>query len=105
MLCLLDKLDGPKERVGYILKNGEIVEVENICEDPENGFDVKGEDLLKWPPLAAATWHTHPGQTSNLSGADYAGFQYYPDLLHYIVGTDGVSCYRVVGSKVMRHEA
>ena len=67
--------EGP-ERVGFILKDDSIVEVENVCHDPVNGFEVSGEDLLRYEHEAVATWHTHPGEefTSNLTIADHSGF-------------------------------
>lgn len=93
--------DGP-ERVGFILKTGKIVEVKNVCHEAINGFEVSGEDLIKHQD-AVATWHTHPGQDSNLSTNDWYGFRNWPEWIHLIVGTDGVSAYRVEGGKVLEH--
>ena len=89
--------------MGFILKTGEIVEVENVCHDKENGFEVSGEDLMKYEDTAVATWHTHPGEdyTSNLTVADMTTYLSYPQLAHYIVGRDGVTCYVVQGGKVV----
>jgi proteasome lid subunit RPN8/RPN11 len=103
MLSLLDKFEGPKERVGFILKDDTIVEVDNICGDPENGFEVRAEDLIRYEDEMAATWHTHPGKNANPSMADIPGFTNWPHLLHYIVGTDGVRCFAVKGGKVVPH--
>lgn len=86
--------------MGFVLKTGEIVEVENVCEKPDEGFDVKGEDLLKYEGQIQASWHTHPGSDSNLSHGDYASFLDYPEWDHYIVGSDGVACYTVTENKV-----
>lgn len=91
--------DGP-ERVGFILADGQIVEVKNICQEAENGFEVSGQDLLKYQD-AIATWHTHPDMNSNLSSNDYYGFRNYPDWLHFIVGTDGVSAFKVEKGRVL----
>ena len=88
-------LEGKDERVGFVLKTGEIVEVENICPDKDNGFEVRGEDLMKYAVDAEASWHTHPGHTKCLSANDHYAFLNYPHLKHYIVGTDGVECYVV----------
>lgn len=88
-------LTGSKERVGFILANGELVEVENVCSEPEQGFEVSGADLVKYEHDAIATWHTHPGKDSNLSVNDYRGFKNWPKLTHYIVGIDGVSGYAI----------
>lgn len=98
---LLKLYEGPFERVGFILKTGEIVEVENICEDPTEGFDVKGADILKYTPVAAATWHTHPDVDSNLSANDWHTFLNWPELEHYIIGNDGVTKFVVVDGDVL----
>lgn len=89
--------DGP-ERVGFILRSGEIVEVKNVSNDPLNAFAVEPEELIRLEDEMVASWHTHPGVTSNLSGDDYAAFKSWPDLLHYIIGKGGVTCYSVTAS-------
>jgi proteasome lid subunit RPN8/RPN11 len=101
MDALKDYFFGEFERVGFILKSGEIVEVENICDDPRNGFEVKGEDLLKYADEAAATWHTHPNTSKVLSVNDYESFLGWPHLKHYIVGVDGIACYVVKDEEVI----
>lgn len=102
---LLSKLTGDTERVGFVLKNGEIVEVENVCPEPNEGFEVKGEDILNYAPQAAATWHTHPGMTSNLSMNDYETFLEWPMLDHFIIGTNGVTKYVVEDDEVLIADA
>ncbi len=98
---LLPLLKDGNERVGFVLKTGEIIEVDNVCHDPVNGFEVSGEDLIKFEDTAAATWHTHPGQGSNLTFGDHESFLNYPALAHYIVGTDGASLYEIKNGKVI----
>lgn len=98
---LKKKYDPHKERVGFVLKNGKIVEVDNVCEKPEEGFDVRGEDILKYTPQAKATWHTHPNADSNLSANDYETFMNWPELDHYIVGTDGVRRFYVEAGELL----
>lgn len=98
---LLQLYEGPHERVGFILKTGEIVEVENICDDPTGGFDVKGADIIKYAPIAAATWHTHPNEDSNLSAGDWHTFLNWPELEHYIIGNDGVTKFVVENGDVL----
>jgi|HigsolmetaAR201D_1030396.scaffolds.fasta_scaffold33936_2 Predicted metal-dependent protease of the PAD1/JAB1 superfamily len=98
---LKEKYDPKVERVGFILKNGEIVEVENVCPEPEEGFDVKGEDILKYGEDAYATWHTHPTSDCNLSMNDYETFLNWPELEHFIVGTDGVRRYIIEDGEVL----
>ncbi len=92
---LLELYEGSHERCGFVLKTGEIVEVPNICIDPENGFDMRGADIVQFAPQAVATWHTHPGEDSNLSSGDFQSFLNWPELEHYIVGNDGVTKFRV----------
>lgn len=89
------------ERVGFVSREGAIIEVENVCHDPVNGFEIRGEDLVTHGEEASATWHTHPGVDSNLSFGDYRSFLNYPTLTHYIVGTDGVTGYVVENGKVV----
>jgi proteasome lid subunit RPN8/RPN11 len=88
-------LTGDKERVGFVLKTGQIVEVPNVCAEPEKGFLVRAEDLLKYEGKIAATWHTHPQGTAVLSVGDYDSFKNWPEWRHYIIGTDGVTEYYV----------
>lgn len=88
------------ERVGFVV-DGEIVEVENISSDPVNGFQVAGADLLRYAETATDTWHTHPGQPSNLTVEDYRSFLQYHRLRHHIVGNDGVSTFYVENGKVL----
>jgi proteasome lid subunit RPN8/RPN11 len=52
--------------------------------------------MFKYQTMLAGTWHTHPGKEAALSQDDYLGFANWPELTHYIVGTDGVRAYRVV---------
>ena len=83
------------ERGGIITSKG-IQEVQNQAPDPENGFEFGFEDLHRLDdPKTLATFHTHPNASSNLTNLDYVAFMSYPKLKHYIVGNDGVRCYRV----------
>lgn len=92
--------EGP-ERVGLILKSGEIIELENVAADPLTGATISLEDLLRYEDDAAATWHTHPAAPSNLSMDDYEAFKNWPHLKHYIIGLEGVRCFRVAGGRVL----
>lgn len=101
----LSKLYSPdRERVGFVLVDGSIVEVENICEKPELGFDVKGEDIAQFMPVARGTWHTHPDATKNLSMKDFDTFMDWPDHQHWIVGTDGVRRYWVEDGELLQDD-
>ncbi|WP_353645774.1 hypothetical protein [Mesorhizobium sp. WSM2239] len=88
------------ERVGFVLPNGEIVEVENICVEANEGFEVSGADLIKYQD-AVASWHTHPNAKSTLSNNDWYGFRNYPQWTHLIIGTDGVTSYKVGKGRVL----
>lgn len=99
---MLHLLTGTKERVGFVLADASLVEVDNICSEPEQGFEVSGADLLKYERTAIATWHTHPGATSVLSTNDYRAFSNYRKLKHYIIGTDGVQCYAFVDGLLVK---
>lgn len=86
--------EGP-ERCGLILDTGEVIETENIAEDTLEAFEIPAEDMLQYELNLTGTWHTHPGQSANLSHEDYAGFLAWPDLDHHIIGADGLRTYRV----------
>lgn len=93
---LLAKLYAPEgvERCGFITQTS-LVEVPNAHPDPVNGFDISTEHIIQYSDCAIATWHTHPGSPSNLSGDDYICFSnQWPGLLHFISGSDGVRCYK-----------
>lgn len=92
--------DGP-ERAGFVLNDGTIVEVQNADPDPENACTIAPEDFITFEDCATATWHTHPGASSNLSVDDMFAFKNWPDLKHYVVGIDGVRCFRVERGKVL----
>ena len=94
ILNSLYKSDG-KERVGFILEDNEIVEVMNISMSPEDSFMIRTEDILNYNEIAIATWHTHPNASSNLSHEDLVLIRNWPNLIHYIVGNDGVQGYTV----------
>ena len=91
---------GP-ERGGIITRMGP-VECENVCEDPENGYEMSFEDMDKLDDSdTVGTFHTHPGKSSNLSYEDYESFMAYPILVHYIVGEDGVRSFKVVEGRLI----
>lgn len=91
---------GP-ERCGLILSSGEIVELENVADDPLEAFEISDDDIIQYEDEAKASWHTHPGTSSQLSFEDCEGFLSYPDLQHHIIGNDGVTTYAVRNGKVV----
>jgi proteasome lid subunit RPN8/RPN11 len=92
---------GP-ERGGVILSDKSLVELENVCATPNEGYVpkvvVETLDILE---DSIGTWHTHPGQTANLSTEDWEAFVEWPTHFHAIVGTDGVRFYRVENGTVL----
>lgn len=99
LLCFYSN-KGP-ERGGIVTKLG-LVELKNVCEDPINGFELSYEDLDKLDEInTLATFHTHPGSSSNLSHEDYESFMSYPRLTHYIIGEDGISTYKVLNGMLI----
>lgn len=101
MPLLLPSLTGPAERVGLVLRDGSVIELPNISTLPEESFLVDPVDLLNHEDEMVATWHTHPRTPATLSGEDYQTFLMWPDLLHIIIGTDGVRGYKVVNGAVV----
>lgn len=86
--------DTGNERCGFIMPST-LVEVANVHLNPTEGFDISADDIVRWGNECVATWHTHPGATSNLSEDDYSCFvKQWPELHHFIVGSDGVKCYK-----------
>lgn len=86
---------GDNERCGFVLPDGEIVEVENVSPIPTESYDVSGADIARYADSAVATWHTHPETSYNLSDNDYETFMNWPELEHFIVGKNGVGRYYV----------
>ena len=103
MKKLLDYFTGDKERCGFILKNSEIVEVQNICDTPTEGFIVRAEDIIEHQDNVTGFWHTHPGATFNLSVDDHLAFLNYPDWDHYIIGENGIRRYTVENGAIIQH--
>ncbi len=85
MKKLSDLWNDTAERCGFILKSGEIVEVDNIAEDPKNEFEVSEADFEKYYANAVASWHSHTDDFSNLSLSDYYTFLSLPEWDHWIV--------------------
>lgn len=82
------KSDDVEERCGLELRNGTLIEIANVAEDPIAGYLMEPEAVmaLLQSGEVIGTWHTHPGADPNLSGDDYKGFLMWPDLEHSIIG-------------------
>lgn len=101
---LLEHYPGSDERCGFILTDGAVVEAENICLEPSIGFAVSDADLDRYIDDAVGTWHTHPNGTNILGVDDYAMMRGMPDLIHFIIGAEGVAAYSVDRDQVLNHE-
>lgn len=88
------KEDGP-ERGGFVTEFM-IYEVQNICNEPERGFIPSAKDVIDYVEgrNALATWHTHPNDVAELSGEDKLACKVWSNLFHFIVGKDGVRCFK-----------
>lgn len=103
-LLTLYSPDG-NERVGFILRDNSVVEVENTHPIPSQYFDVSAKDLIEYCDHAIASFHTHPGHNNNLSVNDQQAFLAWPHLIHYIIGCDGIQAYVVKKNMVVKIEA
>lgn len=77
------------ERCGIITAEGEVTECQNLAKEPDDRFLFQEEDLKH----AAATWHTHPKSSANLSLPDFYFFKSWPEINHFIVSSTEVRCY------------
>ena len=103
LLSFLTDPDTP-ERVGFVLKNDEVIELTNICPELNEGAEVAPEDYIKYENDLVAMWHTHPGEKNELSIADYHTFRAFSNIDHYVVGTNGVIRYYVQDGMVLREK-
>src|SRR3546814_6030680 len=57
------------ERCGFVLRDGTVVEITNVHDEPERGFRMAPARVLEYVdnPDLVGTWHTHPGGDPNLS--------------------------------------
>lgn len=78
------------ERCGVIMKDGNAVELENLADQPTVSFEMPPKAFLELVKTGEveATWHTHPKSSPVLSGADYATFLNWPELLHHVIGIE-----------------
>jgi len=92
------------ERCGFILKSGEIVEVDNISEDPQNGFEVSEKDFEKYYSETAASWHSHTDDFANLSLSDYYTFLNLPEWDHWVISKNKCVKFSVKSNCVILEE-
>lgn len=88
MLETLLQPDETHERCGLVLRDGTVVEIQNIAQDPKDTYEMCPLELLPHvqADAIAETWHTHPQSDPALSGADYEGFLAWPHFVHNIIG-------------------
>ena len=91
------------ERCGFVLRDGGILEVPNVHENPQEGFRIAPEVILEHEGKVAATWHTHPHHGANLSVEDYQCFLRWPEWGHFIVHRGKVQYYYVEQNRVLCH--
>lgn len=89
------------EKCGLVLQDETIIPVMNTHPEPENGFRIEAKEMVAHEDKLLGTWHTHPTTSSVLSHADYAGFSQWPELVHFIIGTDGVRAYQFEDGSLM----
>lgn len=106
---LLEKLrqiySNDVEKLGVILADGSVIELQNIHEEPENGALMKSQDVFDYlysgEHETVALWHTHvKGATADLSGEDYGTFLLHPDMKQYIVSATEIKMYYVEAGEV-----
>lgn len=90
-----------QELCGFVLKNRKIVKLENRHPEPTKGFEIDPKETLRYIDDLKAIWHTHPGSPAVLSGEDKLCMEQWPDLDHYIIGSDGVRKYVVQNGVVV----
>ncbi len=93
------------EKCGLILSDNTIITLENIHPNPWDNFEIDPQALVEFEGKIAATWHTHPKTSANLSVEDYRLFQQLPDWYHYIIARDEVRCYYTQNNTVFLYES
>lgn len=95
LLLEFPDLSSKKEQCGLILKGNQIVECPNVHPQPELGFEIDPESIIRHEEKMVGTWHTHPEGNASLSDEDYTCFLNWPHLEHYIIAKEEVSRYYV----------
>ena len=100
MKDLFEYYEGEKERCGFVI-DGAIFELPNIHPEPTEGFEIDAGEILRYIDQIEAIWHTHPGSSSVLSGADKDYMEMWPKVSHFVVGEDGITEYKVENGVVV----
>lgn len=96
----VDKFSGyipsfEQEYCGLVLKNGDVVQIENSHASPKNNFQILEKDIAPYKDMIEAIWHTHIHSDPNLSIADYNCFLSLPDYKHIIITQTEIATYNV----------
>lgn len=104
MLETLLQPNDTEERCGLLLTDDTVVEIKNVSNNPVIGYLMDPKEVLPYltDEKIKGTWHTHPDGPADLSGEDLKGFLAWPHLIHYVIGKDGVKCYRVENGVVLK---
>ena len=92
-------MDG--ERCGFVLRDGSLVEVENLASDPSNYFLISDESFEEYDGQIFASWHTHTHDSANISMADYETFTTSTLAKHVVVSRKAVAVFSMVGADLM----
>lgn len=84
------------ELCGVIDLQGDIVECVNLARYPQDAFQFEEEDLQG----VAASWHSHPKTSANLSIQDFYFFKSWPSILHFVIASSEVRCFAVLNGTV-----
>lgn len=90
-----------RERGGFILPDGAVIEVDNIAETPAEAFVAHAEDIMRHANTSVALWHTHTGESAHLSAEDWKTFVSWPGYEHIIVSSQSIRFYAVSGPRVL----
>lgn len=80
----------PHEACGFILRDGDVVEIPNAAADPDRMFHMSRHHLLTRvpnPELIHAIWHTHPKGTTFPSNQDMQSMWWGQWGWTYIIAT------------------
>lgn len=90
-----------EELCGFLDKDGEPQNLENVAQDKTRNFAF---DPKLVPADATGLWHSHPNGDVNLSVEDYIKFLQFPEYNHRIYSKDKYAEYYVRGDLVFRRE-
>lgn len=84
----------PLETCGFIMHNGEIIEIANVARNPYDTFRMSLRQIRREVNVSkiAAIWHTHPGGDIRPGTADLEAIRLC-EWGYLIVTTDAVALY------------